>query len=187
MYKTQHHRSFISLMPRPILEITSVTILLGLTAYLFKQDVSVESIIPTLTLITVIALRLIPAFNVITSSMTLMRSFYPSLDLIDQEFKSFDLNKNYKNKFSKEISLELDKNLEKDKSIIEIKNLSFSYKSSNNHIFYETNVSIKKNKFISVIGDSGSGKSTLIMIILGLLEPVKGDVHYHSFFVSHRK
>ena len=76
--------------------------------------------------------------------------------------------------------------MEKDKSIIEIKNLSFSYKSSNNHIFYETNVSIKKNKFISVIGDSGSGKSTLIMIILGLLEPVKGDVHYHSSIIENK-
>lgn len=186
MYKTQHHRSFISLMPRPILEITSVTILLGLTVYLFAKDVGIESIIPTLTLITVIALRLIPAFNVITSSMTLMRSFYPSLDLIDQEFKSFDLDKNYKNKFSKEKNSELDLNLEKNKSIIEIKNLSFSYKTSKNQIFYETDISIKKNKFISVIGDSGSGKSTLIMIILGLLEPVNGDVHYHSSIIENK-
>ena len=47
-----------------------------------------------------------------------------------------------------------------------------------------TNVSIKKNKFISVIGTQ-SGKS-IIMIILGLLEPVKGDVHYHSSIIENK-
>ena len=186
MYRTQHHRSFISMMSRPFFEITSIAILLVLTAYLFSQDNGADSIIPTLTLITVIALRLIPAFNLITSSMVLMRSFKPSIDLIYEEFNSFDLNKNYNNKICREISSELDNILEKNKSIIQIKNLSFSYKASNNAIFNEANILIKKNKFISVIGDSGSGKSTLIKILLGLLEPVKGNIYYHSSIIDNK-
>lgn len=183
MYKTQHHRSFLSQMPRPILEITSVIVLLGLTMMLFKKNISTENIIPTLTFITVIALRLIPTFNIITSSMTLMRSFYPSLDLIDKEFKKFEFKKNFKKNFSKSITLTQDENLASNKNIIELKNLSFSYNLNDKKVLNETQVFIKKNKFISIVGESGSGKSTLIMIILGLLEP-RGEVYYHSSIID---
>lgn len=184
MYKTQHHRSFLGQMPRPILEITSVIILLGLTMMLFNKNVSTENIIPTLTLITVIALRLIPTFNIITSSMALMRSFYPSLDLIDKEFKKFELKKNDKKNLRQLTTTSQDENLTNNNSIIELKNLSFSYNITDKKILNETHVFIKKNKFISIVGESGSGKSTLIMIILGLIEPTNGEVCYHSSIID---
>ena len=171
-------------MPRPILEVASVTILLGLTVFLFNNNVSTASIIPTLTLITVIALRLIPAFNVITSSITRMRSFYPSLDLIDQEFQKFQQKQQYIPNFKENLNIKFDKQLEFNKNIIEIRNFSFSYNVNNKKIFDKQEIFIKQNKFISIIGESGSGKSTLIMIILGLLKPTEGNVSYHSKIID---
>ena len=182
--KTQHLRSFLTAMPRPILEVASVTILLGLTVFLFNNNVSTASIIPTLTLITVIALRLIPAFNVITSSITRMRSFYPSLDLIDQEFQKFQQKQQYIPNFKENLNIKFDKQLEFNKNIIEIRNFSFSYNVNNKKIFDKQEIFIKQNKFISIIGESGSGKSTLIMIILGLLKPTEGNVSYHSKIID---
>jgi len=67
--------------------------------------------------------------------------------------------------------------------IIKANNLYFSYDKQNNVL---TNVSfvVYKNDYISLIGPNGGGKSTLLKIILGLLEPERGEI---EVFGSHFK
>lgn len=60
------------------------------------------------------------------------------------------------------------------KSIIEINSLSFSYRES--EILENISLRIEEKDFIALIGPNGSGKTTLIKIILGLLEPNKGEI-----------
>ncbi len=60
-------------------------------------------------------------------------------------------------------------------SIIEVKNLSFAY--SDAEVFSNISFKIEKGDFLGIIGSNGTGKSTLIKLILGLLQPEKGDIY----------
>lgn len=55
-------------------------------------------------------------------------------------------------------------------SIIEIKNLSFSYDKQ--VVLEDVNLSVDENDFLAIIGPNGGGKSTLLKLILGI-NPVK--------------
>ncbi len=60
-------------------------------------------------------------------------------------------------------------------SILEVKNLSFSY--SDGDVFEDISFKLEKGDFLGIIGANGAGKSTLIKLILGLLPPQKGDIY----------
>lgn len=60
-------------------------------------------------------------------------------------------------------------------SVIELKNVTFSY-SQDNPIIKGINLSIEKGKFVSVVGHNGSGKSTLAKLLIGLLFPEEGEI-----------
>ncbi len=63
---------------------------------------------------------------------------------------------------------------------LEINNLSFKYRDSDKVIIDDLSFSIDKNEFVTIIAPSGTGKSTLFRLILGLLEPEKGNIHIEN-------
>ena len=67
-----------------------------------------------------------------------------------------------------------------DKNVIELINVTKTYKKSGVDIAVLNNISYKfeKGKFYSIMGSSGSGKSTLINIICGLIKYDKGVIKY---------
>ena len=60
-------------------------------------------------------------------------------------------------------------------SLIEVKNLSFSYNDTSLAID-DVSFSIEKGSYTTVIGHNGSGKSTLAKLLAGLLEAKKGEI-----------
>ena len=60
-------------------------------------------------------------------------------------------------------------------SIIEVKNVSFSYDKTDD-VISNLSLSINRGEFISVIGHNGSGKSTLAKLFNGLLKPDEGEI-----------
>jgi len=65
----------------------------------------------------------------------------------------------------------------KFKNKIKIENLSFKYSEGKNKILDNISFDINKNESIGIMGDSGSGKSTIINILMGLIEPTKGNIY----------
>lgn len=63
-------------------------------------------------------------------------------------------------------------------SVIEIKNLSFSYDYEDNKNYALNNVSIdiERGSYTVIVGHNGSGKSTLAKLLIGLLEPKEGKI-----------
>jgi len=59
-------------------------------------------------------------------------------------------------------------------SIIEIKNLSFSYDQQ--VVLENINLSVQKNDFLAIIGPNGGGKSTLIKAVLGINSSKPGTI-----------
>jgi len=59
-------------------------------------------------------------------------------------------------------------------SIIEIKNLSFSYDTQT--ILKDINLTVKEKDFLAIIGPNGGGKSTLLKAILGINQVEQGTI-----------
>ena len=63
-------------------------------------------------------------------------------------------------------------------NLLEIKNLCHSYDGKSN-VLNNINLTLEKNKIISLFGPSGSGKSTLLYIVGNLLTQSSGEVLYN--------
>ncbi|MFR3817223.1 MAG: ABC transporter ATP-binding protein [Fusobacterium varium] len=61
-------------------------------------------------------------------------------------------------------------------TIIEFKNVSFSYDNTNNYILENINLKIKRGENIGIIGGLGSGKTSLIALIPKFYEVTKGEI-----------
>ena len=63
------------------------------------------------------------------------------------------------------------------KSIIDVKNLSFRYKESQEYYdVKDITFHVKRGEWISIVGHNGSGKSTTVRLIDGLLEAESGEI-----------
>jgi ABC-type multidrug transport system fused ATPase/permease subunit len=78
------------------------------------------------------------------------------LPIIDNDFKSFNISLNKKEKVE----------------LIEVENLAFSYGKIK--VFEHLSFNVSKNQTMLIKGPSGSGKSTIIKILTGLQKPSQG-------------
>jgi ABC-type multidrug transport system fused ATPase/permease subunit len=60
---------------------------------------------------------------------------------------------------------------------IELKNVVYKYPETSQEALRNISMKIVKGSTVGLIGPSGSGKSTLIDVLLGLFDPVSGDVY----------
>lgn len=58
---------------------------------------------------------------------------------------------------------------------IEVKNLNFGY-TAGQSVLHDVNFHIERGDFVSIVGPNGGGKTTLVLLLLGLLEPVQGEI-----------
>jgi ATP-binding cassette, subfamily B, bacterial CvaB/MchF/RaxB len=59
---------------------------------------------------------------------------------------------------------------------IELRNVSFQYAETEPFVLEDISFIIEPGEFITIMGPSGGGKTTLVKIMLGLLEPTRGEV-----------
>lgn len=71
--------------------------------------------------------------------------------------------------------------------MIELKNVSKTYKTKNGeiHAVKDVNLSINDGEIFGIIGYSGAGKSTMIRLLNGLEQPTSGTVDVNGHQVSH--
>lgn len=60
-------------------------------------------------------------------------------------------------------------------NMIELKHIEFAYESGS-ELLRDINMQVNDGEYIAIVGENGSGKSTLIKLLLGLLEPSKGEL-----------
>lgn len=65
-----------------------------------------------------------------------------------------------------------------EKLIIELKDIAAGYDQKK--VFDNVNLKISDHDFLGIIGPNGGGKTTLIKLILGLLKPQKGTIHFYQ-------
>jgi len=155
-------------MPRVILELFSVLALSAFIMFIIIYSNNFNDGILKIGVFAAAAFKILPANRLIYSIQSLKYS------------KS--ILKDFVNNIEKENIIPLqdivsDQDI-KFKKEIDIKDLSFSYKSDdkNREIFQNLNFKILKNDKIGIKGETGSGKSTFIDLISGLLKPTAGKI-----------
>lgn len=68
---------------------------------------------------------------------------------------------------------------------IQIEKLSFRYQNEGSWILDDINLKIRKGERIGFVGSTGSGKSTALDLVMGLLEPTRGQILVDGQPISH--
>jgi ATP-binding cassette, subfamily B, bacterial PglK len=163
--------------PKLLLETVAIFVITLSTIIILNFNKNVLDLLPVLSLIVIAIVRFIPAFNGIITSLFYLRVLQPSADIIINEKEKIE---NFKKKSSQIQSQELDKNLNENKNLILLKDISFSYGDNQKDILKNINLNIEKGTIVGITGETGSGKSTLFHIMLGLLSPKTGKIFYKN-------
>jgi len=158
---------FISALPRYLVEFILVLFILSLVLTFLFLSINMDELVVILSMFGVAAIRLAPSTNFIVSGVTLIRFGRNGLRILYDDLVSFEAHDVSQ---PKKIGIE-NKNFER----LDLVNISFAYDESKIAID-DLSLEIIAGKSIGIIGESGSGKTTLADIVLGLLEPQKGEI-----------
>ena len=166
--------AFLNLFPKYVLEAFGMLILAFITLFLTKNSSENDAIIPTIGAFALGAQRILPTTQLIYSSWTNIQSRNESMRKILQMIRQ-PINGSKNNLRIKSLPF---------KNSINLENVSFKYKGSENIILDNVNLAINKGEKVGFYGKTGSGKSTLIDLIMGLLLPTKGEIKIDGIRVS---
>ena len=155
----------VSQIPRFYLELISIVGLVSFIILLLLQGKDPAILVTILGVFVAATFRMIPSLNRIIAAMQSMKYLMPSVDTIFNEIKNNigrELNYNSSEKYI-------------FKNQIEFKNITFGF-AEEQSVLENINLKIKKGQTIGFIGESGSGKSTLVDMIIGLHEPISGEI-----------
>ncbi len=157
-------------IPRMFLEVFLIVLISLLIIFSTSDRDGIEDLIPFLSIIGVISIRLLPAFSGLNSIISAKEFSLPSF--LNYKNVISELNKNASKKIISNYNLD-EKIISIDK--LSLKNISFKYSDEKN-LLENISIDLKKNEIFGIFGKSGSGKSTLIEIISGLIEPNSGEI-----------
>ena len=177
----------INQIPRPFLETICIISMLSITLLIITQNKDIQSIIPTLSLFAVAAFRIIPSMGRIFSSATVIRYNSYSLDLVYKDLTLLDKhsNSNKREVTDSATNAAIDSEITTDSyrqqgisfdTVIELRDVCYRYPNAKKLSLNGVSLTIPKHSSIGFVGYTGAGKTTIVDIIIGLLEPVKGDV-----------
>ena len=128
-----------------------------------------DKILMTLSLFAIVAVRLMPSLNRISTAWGGIKFCAPAFDVIYDDLMYCERMDAQHQDLQEEGPI-----LFQDK--IEMRDVSFSYENSQTLALKSVSLEILKNTTVGFVGSSGAGKSTTVDIILGLLFPSLGEV-----------
>ncbi|MBT9585534.1 ABC transporter ATP-binding protein [bacterium] len=153
-------------LPRFLLETLAFGGVICIVLALVAQGEDLTDVLPTITVFTVGAYRLLPALQQGFSYLACIRGNLPSLDYIVEEHSHLAAEIRH---LHRPAPLKLDRQ-------IELKNVTFSYAAAGNPVVQDISLVIRRNTSIALVGSTGSGKTTLMDLLLGLHQPQSGSM-----------
>jgi ABC-type multidrug transport system fused ATPase/permease subunit len=171
-YSSSQARSgLISALPRYALEAAGFGGAIAAILYLLTTGGQIGAALPVIALYAVAGFRLMPAVQQVFSSLAQMRF---GLAHISQLLG--DLGTRVPSDSSSQMSSNAETRVASFVRMIQLQNVSFLYPSANEPSLVDVSFQIPKNLTVGFVGPSGSGKTTAIEIIIGLLQPSRGQL-----------
>ncbi len=158
-------QSLVQRVPRLWFELLAVAALLLLTAVMVWQGTPSERLLPMLGLFAMVAFRMLPSVNHMTSAVHRLRTADAMLSGLAKELN-----------LSTTTSSSRPATPMPFRDCIVLENVRFRYPGSRENVLDSVNLHIPHGGSVGFVGGSGAGKSTLIDVILGLLPPATGRV-----------
>ena len=147
--------------------------ILGLLVILFllvQRADSLASVLPLVTLLGVVMVRLKQLASQIANAVNQMnvgRAFIPAIVNDLEELETLEAKRKSRASSTTEID---------HFDGLRLENISYTYPNTNEPVVCEISLELKQGESIAFVGETGCGKSTLANIILRLLEPQSGQV-----------
>ncbi len=166
---SQGTNSALQQAPRYFVELLAFGSMILLILYLIaSHNGNLGMILPILSVYAIGSIKLLPAFQQIYSSIAIIRANIPAFESIQQDLHD---------SLHQDIKLQkVEQSYLNPKNHISLSNITFTYPNKEEPALNKLDMEIPANSIIGIVGPSGSGKSTLIDILLGLIEPQKGQL-----------
>jgi len=164
--KSQSLATIIGQLPRYFLEAIGFGGLIILVLFLMTKNQNFSAVLPIITLYAFAGYRLMPALQQIYKAVTQIRFSKSSLETLHDDLQKLKIVKN----------TSINKNPIVFKKKFTLRDINFKYPDTNELKLEDINLEILRNTKIGIVGTTGSGKTTLVDLILGLLDPISGNV-----------
>ena len=169
---TAQFKAILSALPRVFLETIAVIGMLGATILLVLQGRDLGAVVPTLALLGVSAIRLMPSFTRISDSITALKWGKRSLSVVYDDLRMLEDAERERRASGTTDSGEA---LPFDRAL-QIQDLVYAYPGQDPPALDGVTLTVPKHASVAFVGPSGAGKSTVADVILGLLEPTEGRI-----------
>lgn len=170
-YKTQ--AQFISGSPRYMIEALILMVAGAALVYSVQDGLVLVDYLPIITLYVVAIYRMMPLFQAVYVGVSSLQFNYGSLEKVVAEFGHGKDRKKHK-------TIKKTPAKGKKKIAIAFSDVNFVYEEKKAKILDGFNLEIKRGQIVGLFGASGSGKTTILDLMLGLIQPVSGEVSVFS-------
>ncbi|MBO7600221.1 MAG: ABC transporter ATP-binding protein [Lachnospiraceae bacterium] len=162
--------------PRLLIETVAIAGMVGYLLVMLLNGAEAVDIMPQITLLALVAMRLIPCANRMNTYLTSISYFEPFLMGVSDNLRAEISDKSviYDEGYYA-AKVDVDK-LPVTKEI-ELKDITYKYPNTDTYIFDDASLTIPVGKSIGIVGSSGAGKTTIVDVMLGLLETERGSIY----------
>lgn len=162
------YHSLVSI-PKPLIETVCIGGLLGTIGIKVMLGADLDYFLPVISVFAVAAFRMLPSFNRITDYLSTIMYQKASVDAVYEDLKEIEKLKEERKQTQTEEPMIFEHE-------ICVSQVDFSYPGTDRKVLDQISLTIYKNSSVAFIGHSGAGKTTLADLILGVLNPTRGNI-----------
>ncbi len=163
--------AFLGVLPRLLVETLSILLLVGAILAILSAGVDVRTAAPSVVLLCLVALRLMPAATRILAAAGSIRFYLPTLEPIQRDLAVLEslLDTHVARSSATRAPTVLRRQILVEKVV-------FSYPGARQPALDDVTLEIRAGEVSALVGASGAGKSTLADLILAVFEPHSGRI-----------
>ena len=165
--RSRLHIAVLNQLPRGLMEILTIGVILVTVSVILIRGLDLNSLLPTLGVFALAAVRVMPSINRITAQSNTVRFGGPAVEVVFEDIVELSKPRLYDGTTTPATPMN---------DSLTLKEVTFSYGDEEMPVLNGINLRIERGESIALVGASGAGKTTLADLILGLLDPTSGKI-----------